>query len=220
MKKTIICLTNSYKYGGRCISGIEIDLDLENHSYSVIRDSFGNPKWMRPISDSENGEISTTVANGINILDILEVDVIEHIPSKAHYENYSYRSIGKVSRIKKSSSKLDNLCDTIHDKIFYNNGKAVSVDVFEKGSYSLMFVKPSSVKLYTDYSKKERGKLRMKITYKGNTYDIPVTDPVFLYDRESRGVEEEELENCYLTLSLGEVYNDWHYKLVAGVVEL
>ena len=43
--KTIICLANSRKKGGYCIAGKEI----VNHQVT--------PKWIRPVSDTESGEL-------------------------------------------------------------------------------------------------------------------------------------------------------------------
>lgn len=57
MDTYFICLANSYKRGGRCIAGVEIDIDSNNH-WKVKRNADGSPKWIRPISQTtEYGEI-------------------------------------------------------------------------------------------------------------------------------------------------------------------
>lgn len=220
MKKTIICLANSYKYGGRCVGGVEIELDKEKAAYKVKRDSRGIPIWIRPISSLEHGEIPSSLVDDVRILDVLEIDVLSPCPNSSHSENYKYSSIKKLSNVKKSASNLNGLCDTYHDKIFYNRGKAVPNEVFENGNYSLMFIKPDKAVLYKDFTNDELGKLRMKITHNDNVYDLPVTDPVFLSKKEKFSGAEQTMGDCYLTVSLGEEWDEWHYKLIAGVIEM
>lgn len=220
MKKTIICLANSFKYGGRCVGGVEIELDEKKGSYKVKRDDMGIPIWIRPVSSSEHGEIEACLVKNVGILDVLEIDVQDHCPNNSHSENYRYSSIKKISHVRKSSSNLISLCDTFHDRIFYNKGKAVPSEVFKNGNYSLMFIKPDEAILYKDFSNDERGKLRIKITHKEVVYDFPVTDPEFLSKKESFNGTEQKMDECYLTISLGEELDEWHYKLIAGVIEM
>ena len=56
---------------------------------------------------------------------------------------------------------MDNLCDNIHKKIFYNCGKAVPTNVFQEGKYSLMLIKPDSPQIYYD---SDTNKYRAKFT--------------------------------------------------------
>lgn len=220
MKKFIICLANSYKYGGRCVGGISVEFSQNKDSFIVKRNNNGTPIWIRPISSEEHGEISSENVDNVEILDVLEIDVINHCPNNSHSENYKYSSIRKISRINKTTSNLNNLCDTYHNKIFYNKGKAVPSDIFNDGNYSLMLIKPNEAILYRDYTNDERGKLRIKFTYNNIAYDLPITDPEFLRKKESIKNTEEEMNNCYLTISLGEELDNWHYKLIAGVIEI
>lgn len=222
MKKTIICLANSYKYGGRCIGGIEIELDKEERTYTVKRDSKGIPIWIRPISPLEHGEIPAYLVDDVRILDVLEIDVLNPCPNNSHSENYKCMSMKRLPnvRVSVSASNLNGLCDTYHDKIFYNKGKAVPTSVFENGNYSLMFIKPDKTVIYKDFTNEELGKLRMKITYNDIIYDLPVTDPAFLSKKETFSGTEQTMGDCYLTVSLGEEWDEWHYKLIAGVIEM
>lgn len=220
MRKNIICLANSYKYGGRCVGGVEIELDEKKGSYKVKRDNKGMPIWIRPISSLEHGEIPAYLVDNVGVLDVLEIDVQDYCPNNSHSENYKCLSVKKISHVRKSSSNLIPLCDTFHKWIFYNKGKAVPCEIFEKGDYSLMFIKPDEAILYKDFSNDERGKLRMKIKHNGVVYDFPVTDPEFLSKKESFNGTEQKMGDCYLTISLGEEFDEWHYKLIAGVIEM
>lgn len=220
MKKTIICLANSYKFGGRCIGGIEIELDEKIRGYKIKHDDKGMPIWIRPVSSLEHGKMPTDLVNNVRILDILEIDVQDYCPNNSHSENYRYSSIKRISNVRKSPSNLNSLCDSFHDMIFYNRGKAVPSKVFENGDYSLMLIKPEEAFLYKEFSNDERGQLRLKITREEVVYDLPVTDPEFLGKNESFNGIEQKMGDCYLTISLGEELDGWHYKLVAGVIEM
>lgn len=216
MKKHFICLANSYKYGGRCLAGVEIE--ITDNGYSVVRNEDGSPRWIRPVSFSEHGELPANETQNINILDIVEVDVVDRCPNLAHSENIHYSEIEKKSRIVKHKNALNKLCDKVHSKLFFNRGKAIPTDVFNEGNYSLMLIKPENSKIYSD----ENNKFRVQFTYKDNEYDLPVTDPFYIEKLKSNPLlfGEHEAENLYFALSLGEELDGWHYKLIAGIVDI
>ncbi|KAA6336573.1 hypothetical protein EZS27_015275 [termite gut metagenome] len=219
MKKYFICLANSYKYGGRCLAGIEITID--NNKYSVVRNEDGTPKWIRPVSASEHKELSTTETQNINILDIIEVEEMGVCPEFAHSENIHYSSIKRSSKITKSTGAIDNLCNEVRSNIFFNKGKAVPTNVFQNGTYSLLLIKPESPAIYCDSNDKYRG----KFTYNNNEYDLPITDPLYIdilkYDDSSVPLcGKQETGDLYFTISLGEELEGWHYKLIAGIVDM
>jgi hypothetical protein len=51
-----------------------------------------------------------------------------------------------------------------------------------------------------------------------NSYDFPITDPVFLQRYQNNHNLLTNVNQLYLSLSLGVVWNDWYYKLVAGII--
>ena len=57
---------------------------------------------------------------------------------------------------------------------------------------------------------------------KGLKYDFPLTDTSYINELRSRtkNCGERNTGDLYLTLSLGVNHYDWHYKLVAGVIDL
>ncbi len=74
MKTTFVCLANSFKEGGRCIAGIEI-----NGNNCILINN--KPKWIRPISQStEHGQVPTYLVSHIKLLDIVEIDIIKIVP--------------------------------------------------------------------------------------------------------------------------------------------
>ena len=54
-----VCLANSYKEGGRCIAGIELD---ENDEPIMVD---GHPKWIRPVSESRFGELDNLLVESL-----------------------------------------------------------------------------------------------------------------------------------------------------------
>ena len=56
MPTKFICLANSFKEGGRCIAGIELDAN----NIPVIIDN--RPKWIRPVCNTEHGEVPINIA--------------------------------------------------------------------------------------------------------------------------------------------------------------
>jgi hypothetical protein len=65
-------------------------------------------------------------------------------------------------------------------------------------------------------------KVRSKFTFGDTEYRLPITDPVI----ENRFFHEEmgeyliDRRDLYLTISIGEPYNGFCYKLVAGIFNL
>lgn len=214
--KLIICLGNSYKNGGRCLAGIEVRKTF--NGYNVVKNYDGSPKWIRPVMVNDNQGIPESMVRSFGLFDILDIDVMNDVPSGAHSENVHFRSINKIGHY---NGSLAALCDDNHSLIFGNRGKAVPEEIFCAGGYSLMFVKPENLFIETQYDDCGREKYRIQFSYKGNRYDLPLTDPEYIsmLQRGSRECGHRDNE-IYLTLSLGVNYNDWHYKLVAGVVDM
>lgn len=214
-KKLIICMGNSYKNGGRCLAGIEVK--KTSNGYSVVKDNAGSPKWIRPVMANDHHGIPESMVKAFGMLDVLEVDISNEVPVGAHSENVHFCNINKVGRY---NGSLLSLCDEGHSLIFGNRGKAVSEEVFSTGGYSLMFVKPTDLFIESQQNDYGHEKYRIQFTYMGNRYDFPLTDPEYI-SLLQRGQCEcgNRKDELYLTLSLGVNFNDWHYKLVAGVVE-
>ena len=58
----------------------------------------------------------------------------------------------------------------------------------------------------------------MTFSFNGNEYDFPITDPNFRHLLEEDEDEANAASDYYLTLSLGAICDDKHFKLVAGVI--
>jgi hypothetical protein len=220
MEKQIICMGNSYKNGGRCLAGIEIENTASG--VSIVRNQFGLPNWIRPvISNGDNG-LPEYLVGSFTMLDILSVDVTDAVPTGAHCENIHFNSIRKIGRLGQNRQNLNSLCDTWHSLIFGNRGKAVPNEVFENGDYSLMFIMPDSPIINMQLDDCGHEKYRIQFVYNGTQYDFPLTDTRYINELRSRNKScgGRNTGDLYLTLSLGVNHYDWHYKLVAGVIDL
>ena len=216
MKKYFICLANSFKYQGRCLAGIEIT--LSRSGYSIVSKEDGTPKWIRPVSRAKNGELSVLETQNMNMLDIIEIEIVEECPNNAQSENVFYSSLKRSGKkIEQNAHNLNELCDNIHSKIFFNKGRAVPADIFQQSNHSLMLVKTLNSVFYND----EKSKLRVKFSFSGIEYDLPVTDPAFINDMQVKGLDNiNAIDDYYFIISLGEEFDGWHYKLIAGVITI
>jgi hypothetical protein len=214
MATRFVCLANSFKEGGRCLAGIELDA---NNNPIIVN---GHPKWIRPICHTPHGELPTYTVSHMRILDVIEIDIknypnINNYQSEnAYFDEHSLRVIGQYNK-----NELYTLCDN-RSLIFGNKGKAVSEDAITNMRYSLMFIKTTSfeviVKTYDDNPDKPQ--VRLVFAYNDNNYDLPVTDPVFLHQYQTN---HNILNNCnqiYASLSLSVEWKGWYYKLVAGII--
>jgi len=127
---------------------------------------------------------------------------------------FSENSVKKVTSITLSSDNLDNLTSDT-DTLFGNRGKAVHEDVIVSLDHSLVFIKVNS---YNVFIKSENNQLRMNLTHNSVEYDLPITDIKFeaMFRNNERMLEG--IQNLYLTISLAVVHNNWHSKLIAGVI--
>lgn len=221
MDKLFVCLAVSYKYGGRCIGGVEL-VKNANGTYSIVKNN-GTPMWVRPVTrGTEHGEIPNHLSQRCNVFDIVRLSNVQSCGDCAQSENYYFNNIEKVGRLEKNSKVLDQLCDSRHNLLFGNRGKAVHPESFAELGYSLMLIKAEDVHFFMEKrynSNHER--LRVKFSYAGNNYDLPVTDPVICEQANEDGADSlNGNDSYYFTVSLGVEYEGWHSKLVANVIPM
>ncbi|MBL7785431.1 MAG: hypothetical protein JNM36_05970 [Chitinophagales bacterium] len=212
MKTQFVCLANSYKEGGRCVAGIV----LENGS-PVMQN--GKPKWIRPVCETAHGEVPTHLVLHISLLDIVEIEVTSSVPDSYQSENVLFNT-GAIKIVGKFSlSNLNNLCDNSQTTLFGNRGGAVTPENTRLLSNSLRMIKVVNFsvveKVYTD---NPNPKLRLSFTFSSNTYEIPITDPTFLDAYRANKNLLSNSSNVFLVISLGVLHQNWHSKLVAGII--
>ena len=221
MDKYFICMAVSYKYGGKCVGGVEVIKNGSTGNYAIVSTN-GRPNWIRPITrGTMHGEIPNSISDKLQVMDILKIEGIQSCPDNAQSENYYFKTITKVGHVRQNSSNLDMLCDTYHNLIFGNRGRAVTPESYATLGYSLMLVKPDNTRFFMENRfNSDYQRLRVCFTYNGNEYNLPVTDPV-LCQAATYGVEQlNDKRTYYLTLSLGVLHEGWHSKLVANVISM
>ena len=219
--KQIICLANSRKLNGRCIAGIEIS-DAQD------------PVWIRPVTTSPTGEIpesacAYSLGQPINVLDVLEVRLVESRAKGYQQENWlidrqvrPWTHIGRAvpADIEKVISKQPTLWTNgssskggVNDRI---DGAAM-----DNINNSLQLVKVDQ--LYLEVKAPYEGDgppdLRASFVYKQNHYNLKVTDPRYEASYRSKSVGTYALRTAYLTISLGEPFKGFVYKLVAAIID-
>lgn len=217
MDNHFICLANSYKRGGRCIAGIEIDIDNNNH-WTVKRKVDGTPQWIRPIAQTtEFGEIPEGEANNIPLLSVVRLTEVTPCPQNAHSEDVYYKQMYPIGRVPSHPDILSKMTDDNHSSLFYTEDYSIPIEIYERATYSLMMIHPEGLTFHLDPSKK-RAKYFMTFKYNNAIYDFSVTDPYFYQYIEQHPEELDHLSDVYLTLSLGLQYEGRHHKLIAAII--
>lgn len=211
--KRFVCLANSFKEGGRCLAGIELD----NENKPVFERN--RPKWLRPVSNNEHGAVETALAAHLNILDIVEFDMLD-FTSLNTYQNEnvtfvpgSLRVIGQFQK-----SDLEQICDD-RFLLFGNRGKAIHKDKINSLDHSLLLIKPKEFEVVERrYDDNEYPQQRLLFKFNEINYDLPITDPVFLRKFQADPSFVQDIEQIYVSMSVGVIHNDWYNKLVAGII--
>lgn len=208
----LLCLANSYKEGGRCIAGIQLD---NNHNPILKNNS---PIWIRPVCEADHGQVPNHLCQNIQPLDIIEINGTNNVGSGYQSENTSFDeneilSIGKANR-----NILNNLYSNTN-LIFGNRGKALPEDTIKTLNHSLILVNLSEFEIIEkQYEDREHPKVRLKFSYNNNSYDLPITDPIFLDSYSNNKTILNGKNDIDVVLSLGVPFNDWYYKLVATII--
>ena len=178
MKQIFICLANSYKYGGRCIAGIEIRLSADEKSFRVVCDE-GEPRWIRPVQqNTENEEISLETAQNIRIMDVIEIETTEACGDDCQNENVYFSRMRIVKRLPFSPKIIQALLSK-REYVLHSDKRYLSHAEYQANHGSLMLIEPEEPEVFVEY-KEENGKripkYRARFVYKDTEYKLPITD--------------------------------------------
>lgn len=218
--KEIVCLANSRKSGEHCVAGKEIE-----------REKF--KLWIRPVNSPGGEALSDNDVccdDGLppELLDIVRVSFKRQVRRAHQSENYSidpkkgWERIGKLkfSRISELVDPVKALWINGFHSTYGENDK-IPEDKAAKLKRSLALIKPSKLLFHREYEfGAHKWKTRAEFTYRGVKYCLVVTDPTIeaMYKHKDAGDYPVKSKDVYLTVSLGEAYNGYCYKLVAGVI--
>jgi hypothetical protein len=191
------------------------------------------------VTDHGEGELSmieTMQTNGkgfVNVLDFVEMNLGDELDNPSQPENWAYLGPGQWVN---ANSKFEKcpfyLIDEKPKNLWLDSddrNDRVSVDFISESppKRSLVVIQPTNFRLQlaTRYNKPKR---RAIFTYRGDEYDLSMTDPVIeqKYCRRvpQQGMPAKEItlpcgDHCRVCISLAGAFQGYHYKVVATVFE-
>lgn len=219
--KRIVCLANSRKLHGRCVAGPEVG----SHP----------PSWIRPVSARPSQEVSEyerQYADGRDpqLLDVIDIPLVEHQPHNYQQENWLLDWLEYWSKVDIYPWRDLQLFSQPAGTLWLNNyhttsGRNDRIPLIDANgqSDSLRLIQVDHLRLRVFAPGEAFGNSKRRVQagfeFAGVDYALWVTDPTVerRYLRQDDG-SYEITEKCYLTISLGEPWNDWCYKLVAAVL--
>lgn len=217
MYKKIILLTKSRKFNNYCIAGIDCDTQ----------------QWVRLISNDssihnavEPKDIQYEDGEEAKVLDIVKVEYIGEEINYYQPENILFDD--EFYWLKTGEATVENL-ESINNSdkdryIFYNNAKKVSKEHIEdieiNKRYSLKLIEPLMTTIYVKtWNINEGSKVTAEFLYNDEWYSyIPITDEHFRAEYAKKGDGGYSLNNVYFVMSLADLYDGYHYKLIASVI--
>jgi hypothetical protein len=218
LRKTIVCLANSYKHGGRCIAGIDID----------------DGAWIRLRGKADDGalcacEYALDDGTEPRLLDMIEVELYYALRSRSHPEDWQiaptpWHLVGRAdatAQWAEMTARKTKATGILRD----HRDRAAAWELnYKPLKSSLCLVCPSEIYWWIREDKGKR-KYRALFHYNYVTYDFALTDPRWL-DRLKAlpdGIYPhvdfaDANTETWFTISLSEPYFGFHYKLVAGVI--
>jgi hypothetical protein len=217
--KTIVCFANSRKTSGRCIAG------KEWHDGTA-------GEWVRPVSTRPTHEISEEErryqdGRDPQLLDIVFIPCESHQPLPHQRENhvidpgYYWAQKGVLAR-KDIFGWLDQP-DTLwgageSSYAGLNNRIAIG---HEEGS-SLYLISVERLRLLVgrkapEYPDSKRA-VRGEFSYQGSMYRMDITDPIIERKYLGQADGHYDIVEPVLCVSLGDLYQGYFYKLVAGIM--
>ena len=220
----IVCFANSRKKLGRCVAG-------------KIRHGNGTfGEWIRPVGNHGDKALSahdTRYEGSIDpsLLDIMNITFLQKDPHDHQPENhlidpnFYWERLEKIT-FSRATGALDppqsDLWGLSSDTSYHGRFDRVPLADAAAFNYSLRLIAVEDLTVRVCVESANFGDMKKKLrgyfTYAKHNYALMVTDPV----RES--IYLPQAENTYnigsaiLCISLGEPYNGYAYKLIAGVI--
>ncbi len=220
--KRILCLANSRKLNGRCLAGKQ----------------FGGTAagtWVRPVGAREHGEVSEYErqyedGSDPRVLDLIDVPLIGPQPREFQQENWLLDPDHYWVKAGRATwSDLTRLADRTEplwiDGIHTNNGLNDKIPLASVGSVrtSLRLLHVSTLGISVlkpgEAFGNPKRRVQGRFNYGGKEYRLWVTDPVYERVFLAKPDGDYRLGQSFLTVSLGEPYQDACYKLIVAIIE-
>ena len=214
--KRIVCLANSKKKGGLCVAGKEIT-------------DGGITDWIRPVSERPDEEVMPSECryedgSDLRVMDIVDVPVIGHRPNDFQSENWlldpSHRwvNMGQLDW-----DELEQLIDSIEplwhngDRSYFGLNNRMQPGIANTISNSLRFLWVDALTILVN-APGGRRRVDGRFQYDNTVYQLSVTDPHYEQTYKAQPVGNYNIGGCFLSVSVGELYNGHHYKLIAAII--
>jgi hypothetical protein len=195
----------------------------------------GSGEWVRPVSARLNREVSARerqYEDGTepNVLDVVSVPLLRPQPHDFQSENwlldpnYYWKKIGRVgwrellSLDQRTNALWINGFSTYHGE---NDRIPIEKAVTLPDSLKLIRVTDLTLQVHAPGAMfgDQKRVLRACFSYKGHAHILRVTDPEYELKYLAKPEGVYELSESFLTVSLGEPYEGYVYKLVAAIIE-
>lgn len=208
---------------GRCVAGLRIDKGT----------------WVRPVAtDSDYGQLYSKHYRLIDgshaeVLDVLRIDLVDRRPTLAQPENWALGDERWVLLSRPAPPRLYGILYSALEEgpsLFGSFDKRVRSEEAANSDASLALVAPSRLQWYVGNDFHGRPQPRVIFELSGAAYDLPITDPAWttrivkaLHGKGATAETQDALgvsptNAVLLTISMGEAYKGYCYKLVAGIV--
>lgn len=204
MKKQICILTKSLKDRDYCVAGIDITTG----------------KWIRLVTAKDGGAFPKEKLDDKHFkeLNVLEVEVKEHVPYHVQNENWlidekvEIKKIGSLSR-----QQLFNLHPIEKPKFIFGNPKnELEYNEIKMLNHSLEMINAKELQFDTLMKGDGRHHHKVKFQYNDYEYNLALTDPKYRYeDFDQIRIPSATIIVSIPAVSYGE--NDLYYKFVAKI---
>ena len=220
MRKLFVCLANSRKYSGRCIAGIELCYRSDGRLH-IVENAQHQPQWIRPISQSDFGELASHWVRHIKLGDLVELEVTEGgcLQNSYQSENVYFEkdSLKVVEKLQLTYERLEKLAIRLPTPLFGCRNRAIPIERTSGLYESLTFVKVQKPCLRWRDEIGQRPQERLNFIYNDSEYDLALTDIEFVEKYMADNDVLQKANETYLTVSLSMPYDRKLYKLAAGV---
>lgn len=202
----MIIMTESSKFGGRCVAGINIE----------------NGEWVRLVTDDEDTHGAVSPSNLMTadnkmcrILDVVDVPIIKKCGNSIQPENVLMDTSKHITKVRKASIKevLQIHPAEQHTYVLGNPYSFLSEQMVHNVGHSLTLVDVDDLVINQVTTPEGKNKTKASFKYNGIEYNhVSVTDPT-LYSSE----DGTEIGKAILVVSIGTPYNSKYYKFVSGV---
>lgn len=204
----MVVLANSYKEGGLCLAGKDLT----------------TKKWIRPVSNSNGGSLSKLAYSNITPLNIVSMDLSQHVPLVEQPENFLISDSKTYIQGNFPRLALENLIDTPSNLWMYGSKKdrVTPQEILSNQAIhqSLYLIKVEKLKIIVESNFCGGTKLVGEFHYNDVSYRLSITDLSYChYKNNPIGFFKIET-NQYLCLSLGAFFvpTGHHYKLIAAIL--